>query len=86
MVGLSPLKIALIKKKPIVYPFSILKTLISISEIQVNFKFKQFSNIFNIFYENTDETFIGINKLNIVKTFLQQVRNSYFLKAITTIR
>jgi hypothetical protein len=35
--------------------------------------------------ENIDETFIGINKKNIVKTFLQQVRNSYFLKAMINI-
>lgn len=85
MVGLSPLKITLLKKKPSFKSFSAAKNLIFISNFQKNIKFKQFFHILNIFCENTDETFIGINNKNIVKTTMQQVRNSYFLKAINNV-
>lgn len=72
--------------KPIENSFAAIKNLMLICNYQLNFRLKQFYNLLNIFCENIDETFIGLNKKNIVKTFLQQVRNSYFLKAITNIR
>jgi hypothetical protein len=86
MVGFFPLRIALLKNKPLQFSFSEKKNLILAANLQLNFKFKQFFNTLHLFYENLDETFIGINKKNIVKTFLQQVRNNYFLKAMTNIR